>query len=78
MQSAFTGAEPSPPDLDHAEPRLALNKTVALRYRFYLEERGLAAGTINVRMAGRGSAAKLELECSFELDDTRRAICAKT
>src|SRR5271170_7477286 len=34
-----------------SEPRLALNKTVVLRYRFYLEERGLAAGTINVRMA---------------------------
>jgi integrase len=34
-----------------SEPRLAFNKTVALRYRFYLEERGLAPGTINVRMA---------------------------
>jgi site-specific recombinase XerD len=34
-----------------SEPRLAFNKTVVLRYRFYLEERGLAAGTINVRMA---------------------------
>lgn len=34
-----------------SEPRLALNKTVVLRYRFSLEERGLAAGTINVRMA---------------------------
>ena len=34
-----------------SEPRLAFNKTVVLRYRFHLEERGLAAGTINVRMA---------------------------
>ena len=34
-----------------SEPRLAFNKTVALRYRFHLEERGLAPGTINVRMA---------------------------
>jgi hypothetical protein len=34
-----------------SEPRLAFNKTVVLRYRFYLEERGLAPGTINVRMA---------------------------
>src|SRR5258707_14664186 len=34
-----------------SEPRLALNKTVVLRYRFHLEERGLAPGTINVRMA---------------------------
>src|SRR5580658_969321 len=34
-----------------SEPRLAFNKAVVLRYRFHLEERGLAPGTINVRMA---------------------------
>src|SRR5277367_1297524 len=34
-----------------SEPRLAFNKTVVLRYRLYLEERGLAPGTTNVRMA---------------------------
>jgi hypothetical protein len=34
-----------------SEPRLAFNKTVVLRYRFHLEERGLPPGTINVRMA---------------------------
>ncbi len=34
-----------------SEPRLGLSKTVVLRYRFHLEERGLAPGTINVRMA---------------------------
>lgn len=34
-----------------SEPRLAFNKTVVLRYRFYLEGRGLAPGTVNVRMA---------------------------
>ena len=34
-----------------SEPRLAFNKNVVLRYRFYLEERGLAPGTINVRLA---------------------------
>ncbi|HTF66931.1 MAG TPA: hypothetical protein VK638_30030 [Edaphobacter sp.] len=34
-----------------SEPRLAFNITVVLRYRFHLEERGLAPGTINVRMA---------------------------
>ena len=32
-------------------PRLALNKTVVLRYRLHLEGRHLAAGTINVRLA---------------------------
>ena len=30
---------------------MAFNKTAVLRYRFHLEERGLALGTINVRMA---------------------------
>jgi site-specific recombinase XerD len=34
-----------------SEPRLAFNKAVVLRYRFHLEERDLAPGTINVRMA---------------------------
>src|ERR1700748_22836 len=34
-----------------SEPRLAFNKTVVLRYRINLQERGLAPGTINVRMA---------------------------
>ena len=34
-----------------SEPRLAFNKAVVLRYRFYLEDRGLAPGAINVRMA---------------------------
>ncbi len=34
-----------------SEPRLAFNKTVVLRFRFHLEERGLTPGTINVRMA---------------------------
>ena len=34
-----------------SEPRLAFNKTVVLRYRFHLEDRGLAPGTINVRLA---------------------------
>ena len=34
-----------------SEPRLAFNKIVVLRYRFHLEERGLAPGTINVRPA---------------------------
>jgi len=34
-----------------SQPRLAFNKSVVLRYRFHLEERGLAPGTMNVRMA---------------------------
>jgi hypothetical protein len=34
-----------------SEPRLSFNKTVATRYRIHLENRQLAAGTINGRLA---------------------------
>jgi site-specific recombinase XerD len=34
-----------------SEPRLALNRMVVLRFRLYLESLGLAAGTINQRLA---------------------------
>jgi integrase len=34
-----------------SEPRLALNRTVSLRYRFFLEQNDLAPSTINVRLA---------------------------
>ncbi len=34
-----------------SEPRLALNRTVVLRFRQYLESLSLAAGTINQRLA---------------------------
>src|ERR1700676_2268751 len=33
------------------EPRLSLNRAVVLRFRLYLESLGLAAGTINQRLA---------------------------
>jgi hypothetical protein len=34
-----------------SEPRLALNRTVVLRFRLHLESLGLPAGTINHRLA---------------------------
>jgi len=34
-----------------SEPRLAFNRTVVLRYRFFLEQRNLAPSTMNVRLA---------------------------
>jgi len=34
-----------------SEPRLALNRTVVLRFRLYLKSLGLAAATINLRLA---------------------------
>src|SRR4029079_7513883 len=33
-----------------SEPRLAFNRTVVLRYRIHLEERGYAPATINLRL----------------------------
>ena len=36
---------------DCSEPRLAFNRTVVLRYRFFLEQKNLAPSTINVRLA---------------------------
>jgi site-specific recombinase XerD len=34
-----------------SEPRLAFNRTVVLRYRFFLEQKNMAPSTINVRLA---------------------------
>jgi hypothetical protein len=34
-----------------SEPRLSFNKTVVTRYRIHLEDRRLASGTTNVRLA---------------------------
>src|SRR6185503_20500941 len=41
-----------------SEPRLALNRTVLLRYRSHLESRQLAPGTINLRL---GAVRRLAL-----------------
>src|SRR5260221_7174933 len=34
-----------------SEPRLAFNRTVVLRYRIYLEQKGYAPNTMNLRLA---------------------------
>jgi hypothetical protein len=34
-----------------SEPRLAFNRSVVLRYRFFLKQKNLAPSTINVRLA---------------------------
>ncbi|MGA7155331.1 MAG: site-specific integrase [Acidobacteriaceae bacterium] len=44
-----------------SEPRLALNRTVVLRYRSYLEARQLAPGTINLRL---GTVRRLAYEAA--------------
>src|ERR1700761_2409754 len=48
-----------------SEPRLTFNKTVVLRYRFHLEERRLAPGTINVRMAAVRRLAYEAADCGL-------------
>src|ERR1700691_3466713 len=48
-----------------SEPQLAFNKTVVLRYRFHLEERGLAPGTINVRIAAVRLLAYEAADCGL-------------
>ena len=44
-----------------SEPRLALNRTVVLRYRGYLEARLLAPGTVNFRL---GAVRRLAYEAA--------------
>lgn len=44
-----------------SEPRLALNRTVVLRYRSYLESRMLAPGTVNLRL---GAIRRLAYEAA--------------
>jgi integrase len=44
-----------------SEPRLALNRTVVLRYRSYLEGRLLAPGTVNLRL---GAVRRLAYEAA--------------
>jgi len=44
-----------------SEPRLALNRTVVLRYRSYLEARLLAPGTVNLRL---GAIRRLAYEAA--------------
>src|ERR1700733_9325937 len=44
-----------------SEPRLAFNRTVVLRYRFFLEQKNLAPSTINVRLA---AVSRLAYEAS--------------
>src|SRR5499425_965963 len=44
-----------------SEPRLALNRTVVLRYRSHLESRQLAPGTVNLRL---GAVRRLAYEAA--------------
>ena len=47
-----------------SEPRLAFNRTVVLRHRFFLEQKNLAPSTINVRLALSSPTARLRKSTS--------------
>jgi integrase len=57
-----------------SEPRLAFNRTVVLRYRFFLEQKNLAPSTINVRLA---AVRRLAYEASDTGLQIRRVKGAK-
>ena len=48
-----------------SEPRLALNRTVVLRFRLYLESLGLASAAINQRLA---AVRRLAYEAAMGLE----------
>ena len=48
-----------------SEPRLSFNKVVVTRFRIALENRGVAAGTINGRLAAVATACVRGGRCRF-------------
>jgi site-specific recombinase XerD len=57
-----------------SESRLALNKTVVLRYRVHLESRGLAPGTINLRLGAVRRVAYEAADCGLLSADLAAGI----
>src|SRR6266478_2129081 len=57
-----------------SEPRLALNRTVVLRYRSHLESRSLAPGTINLRLGAVRRLAYEAADCGLLSADLAAGI----
>jgi site-specific recombinase XerD len=57
-----------------SEPRLALNRTVVLRYRSHLESRMLAPGTINLRLGAVRRLAYEAADCGLLSSDLAAGI----
>src|SRR5258708_19387432 len=57
-----------------SEPRLALNRTVVMRYRSYLELRQLAPGTVNLRLGAVRRLAYEAAECGLLSADLAAGI----
>jgi site-specific recombinase XerC len=58
-----------------SEPRLAFNRTVVLRYRFFLEQKNLAPSTINVRLAAVRRLAYEASDTGLLSPDLAAGIC---
>ena len=61
-------------DCHCSELRLALNRTVVLRYRSHLESRQLAPGTINLRLGAVRRLAYEAADCGFLRTDSAAGI----
>jgi hypothetical protein len=57
-----------------SEPRLAFNRTVVLRYRIHLEQRGYAPATINLRLAAVRRVAYEAADAGFLSPELAAAI----
>jgi hypothetical protein len=57
-----------------SEPRLSFSKTVVVRYRMYLESRGLAPGTINLRLGAVRHLAYEAADCGLLSADLAAGI----
>jgi len=57
-----------------SEPRLSFSKTVVVRYRMYLESRGLAPGTINLRLGAVRRLAYEAADCGLLSADLAAGI----
>src|SRR5262252_3634030 len=58
-----------------SEPRLAFNRTVVLRYRIHLEQRGYAPATINLRLAAVGRVAYAAADAGLLSPELAAGIC---
>src|SRR5271170_6443784 len=57
-----------------SEPRLAFNRIVVLRYRAHLESRGLAPGTVNLRLGAVRRLAYEAADCGLLSADAAAGI----
>jgi hypothetical protein len=57
-----------------SEPRLSFSKTVVVRYRMHLESRGLAPGTINLRLGAVRRLAYQAADCGLLSADLAAGI----